>query len=131
MSDHLTERDDFEASIYMYTEAEGGYKNPIFNGIFLDFVYAESDLTSQQYWIYPDFIDENRNSYSRELQILPGSEHLARMFILSDEFRMKVHRDKIAIGVKFYCHEGNRRMGEGIITKITGLFLNRDYNDTE
>ena len=53
------------------------------------------------------------------------------MFILSDEFRKKVHRDKIAIGVKFYCHEGIRRMGEGIVTKITGLFLNRDDSKME
>jgi hypothetical protein len=54
-----------------------------------------------------------------------GVELSARMYVVADEMRAEMHRGRIAPGVRFYCHEGGRRMAEGVVTRITGLFTPR------
>ena len=47
--------DDFEASIRILTQTEGGRRTSPFNGIRWDFSYAEDDCNDQLYMIWPDF----------------------------------------------------------------------------
>ena len=50
----------------------------------------------------------------------------ARMTVVVDEMRAEVHRRRIAPGVRFYCHEGGRRVAEGTVTRVTRLFAARE-----
>ena len=47
------------------------------------------------------------------------------MTVVMDEMRCKLHRARIREGVRFYCHEGAKRVAEGRVVKITGLFNER------
>jgi len=117
--------DDFEATIRIYSRAEGGRVSPPFNGIRWDFGYADDPPGSSIYMIYPDFFDENGNSLPTDVRLRVGVELRARMTVLSDNMRAEVHRSRIKEGLKFFCHEGNHRVAEGHVTRITGLFDER------
>ena len=54
-----------------------------------------------------------------------GVELPARMVVITDEMR-KHHQARISEGVRFYCHEGTQRVAEGRVTRITGLFKDRE-----
>jgi hypothetical protein len=114
--------DDFEAVIRIYTAAESGRQAPVFNGIRWDFAYAERQPPGTLYMIWPDFLDDSGHSRPGDAPIPVGVELPARMMILADEMREEVHRARIAPGVRFFCHEGGRRVAEGIVTRVTGLF---------
>ena len=75
--------------------------------------------------IWPDFVDESDSSLPQDQPLPVGVNLKACMFVAVDEMREKQHRAHIEVGLKFYCHEGNRRVAEGIVTKITGLFDER------
>jgi translation elongation factor EF-Tu-like GTPase len=117
--------DDFEAVIQIYTAEEGGRVTPVFNGIRWDLCYAEDRAEAGIYMIWPDFIDHDQNSLPTSQPLPIGVELSARMVILVDEMRERVHRQRIKVGSKFYCHEGAKRVAFGRVTKITGLFKER------
>jgi translation elongation factor EF-Tu-like GTPase len=118
--------DDFEATIRIFREDEGGRRSPVFNGIRWDFCYAETDPKDGIWMIHPHFHDARGESIPEE-QALPVDVSLpARMFIVVDEMRDEIHRRKVRVGGRFYCHEGARRVAEGVITEITGLFRERN-----
>lgn len=117
--------EDFEAVIRVYTAAEGGRRTPAFNGIRWDFAYAADPPTSVLYMIWPDFCGLDGRSLPADQPLPVGVELPARMRVVVDEMRAEVHRRQIAPGVRFYCHEGSRRVGEGVVTRITGLFQPR------
>lgn len=75
--------------------------------------------------IWPDFLGPDGMSLPEDQPLLINVELLARMKILMDEMRPE-HRDRLAPGVRFFCHEGPFRMAEGIVTRLTGLFTPRD-----
>lgn len=116
--------DDFEATIRVYSAQEGGRKTPAYNGIRWDFAYADDSIEDGLYCIYPDFMDEQGDSLPAETAIPIGIPLPARMTILNRELRASLHQHRIAPGVKFFCHEGGRRVAEGVVTKITGLLDN-------
>jgi hypothetical protein len=117
--------DDFEATIRILTETEGGRKSSPFNGIRWDFSYLADDATDQLYMIWPDFFSPTGDSLPKD-QPLPLSIYLsARMTIVVDEMREQVHRARIKPGVEFYCHEGPRRVAIGRVTRVTGLHVDR------
>ena len=117
--------DDFDAVIRIYTTAEGGRQSPTFNGIRWDFAYAADPPAKDLFMIHPDFYDEHGDSLPTD-RPLPLSVVLpARMFVLSDEMREQVHRLRIREGIRFYCHEGSKRVAEGRVTRVTGLFVER------
>ena len=121
--------DDFEATIRIMRENEGGRHSPPFNGIRWDFAYEDDDITETGiYMIYPDFFDDQGDSLPTD-QPLPVDVILpARMTILLDEMRQTVHRDRIHVGTRFYCHEGSKRVAVGEVTKLTGLHQPRKPN---
>jgi len=117
--------DDFEAVIRIYSTAEGGRVNPAFNGIRWDFAYAESQPAGELYSIYPDFYGGDGSSLPTDQPLPIGREIPARMIVLFDEMREKIHRSRVREGVGFFCHEGPKRVAEGRVTRITGLFTPR------
>lgn len=118
-------KDDFEAVIRIYTFEEGGRKSPPFNGIRWDFAYADDVPLKELYMIHPDFYDQNGDSLPLD-QLLPLNVELpARMFVCIDRMRERLHRSRIHKGIRFYCHEGAKRVAEGQVTRITGLFTDR------
>ena len=122
MPERILPTDDFEAVIRIYSTAEGGRQAPVFNGIRWDFAYAEQQPPGTLYMIWPEFLDDASDSRPGDVPLAVGVELPARMMILVDEMREEVHRSRIAPGVRFYCHEGPRRVAEGVVTRVTGLF---------
>lgn len=114
--------DDFEATIRILREDEGGRQLPPFNGIRWDFAYDGDDISETGiYMIYPDFFDESGDSLPTDSPVPVDVELPARMTILVDEMRESFHRERIREGVRFYCHEGGKQVAEGVVTNITGL----------
>jgi len=117
--------DDFEATIRILTEVEGGRKTSPFNGIRWDFSYAAESTTNQFYMIWPDFLSAAGDSLPRDQPLPLSTELTARMTVIVDAMRTEVHRARIKPGVEFYCHEGPRRVAIGRVTKVTGLHNDR------
>jgi hypothetical protein len=114
--------DDFEAVIRILRPEEGGRKSPPFNGIRWDLCYA-GDRPQESLWmIWPDFTDGQGNSLPRDHPLPVDVELPARMTILNNEMRLKIHQQRAVVGAQFFCHEGPKVVAEGRITKITGLF---------
>jgi hypothetical protein len=117
--------DDFEASIRIFSPDEGGRQFGPFNGIRWDFCYEDDSPNEQLWMIWPDFTDELGNSLPADQELPVGVHLTARMTVLDDELRAEVHRKRLAVGSKFYCHEGVKKVAFGQVTKITGLFNER------
>jgi translation elongation factor EF-Tu-like GTPase len=113
--------DDFEATIRILSESEGGRKTSPFNGIRWDFSYVSDDSTDQLYMIWPDFYSPSGDSLPTDSPLPLGVALPARMTIVVDEMREQIHRVRIKPGVEFYCHEGSKRVAVGCVTRITGL----------
>lgn len=113
--------DDFEATIRILTESEGGRKTSPFNGIRWDFSYALDNSSDQLYMIWPDFYGPNGDSLPTDSALPLGVDLPARMTVVVDGMREQIHRARIKPGVEFYCHEGPKRVAVGRVTRITGL----------
>ena len=113
--------DDFEATIRILTESDGGRKTPPFNGIRWDFSYAADNSSDQLYMIWPDFYSATGDSLPTDSPLPLSVDLPARMTVLVDEMRELTHRSRISPGVEFYCHEGPKRVAVGRVTRITGL----------
>lgn len=114
--------EDFEANIEILSSEEGGRTTPAFNGIRWDFCYSEDDVKDGLYMIHPDFFGTDGESLEGQLPI--GKPLNARMKIIVEEMKEKMHRKRIKVGTEFYCHEGARRVAKGKVSKITGLKQN-------
>jgi hypothetical protein len=126
MSRGLVPPDDFEAVIRVHGPKEGGRRTPAFNGIRWDFAYADDGPDPPSlYMIWPDFFAAGGQSLPTDQPLPVGVELSARMTVVMDEMRAEVHRGRIAPGVRFYCQEGSRRVAEGVVTRVTGLFAPR------
>jgi hypothetical protein len=113
--------DDFEATIRIFTEAQGGRRTPPFNGIRWDFSYLADGGTYPLYMIWPDFFSPSGDSLPIDQPLPLNIELPARMTVVVDEMREQLHRVRIKPGIEFYCHEGPRRVAIGRVTCITGL----------
>jgi len=74
---------------------------------------------------WPDFVDEAGESLPTDQALPIGVALQARMTILTDEMRSKIHRDRISVGTGFYCHEGSKRVTVRTVTQLTGLFAEK------
>lgn len=122
--------DDFEAIIRVFSPAEGGRRTPACNGIRWDFAYAVDEAPGELYMIWPDFVDDAGDSLSAETALPTDIELKARMTVLVDDMREKVHRLRVRTGVEFFCHEGGKRVAKGRVTRVTGLFADRPNKGT-
>ena len=125
MPERLYPSCDFEARIRLFSSTEGGRRSTVFNGIRWDFEYAEQRPGETLYMIWPDFLDDAGHPQSNDHPLPAGEALRARMTIAVDEMR-QFHRMRIAPGVRFFCHEGGKRVAEGIVTRVTGLLDPRD-----
>lgn len=124
-------RDDFEAVIRILSAEEGGRKAPCFNGIRWDFAYAEDAARTPGavpglFMISPDFFDQRGDSIATHRALPQGVDLQARMTVVVDESRARIHRARIRPGTKFHCHEGPHVVAVGWVTRLTGLMLARD-----
>lgn len=112
--------EDFEAEITILSAEEGGRRTPAFNGMRWDVRYAgERVEDGELYMIWPEFVDEAGDALATD-RPLRGTDH-ARRYILIDEGRQRVHRQRIREGTAFFCMEGPRKVARGTVTKVTGL----------
>ena len=117
--------DDFEAVIVIFSTEQGGRLTPACNGIRWDFGYGNDPAGSEIYMIHPDFFDDHGSSIPSSQPLTVGVELKARMTVGIDEMRARLHRSRIQVGTRFFCHEGSKRVAEGVVTRITGLFDKR------
>jgi hypothetical protein len=110
---------DFEADITIYSAEEAGRIAPARNGIRWDFRYA-SDDESDIYMIWPVFITDDGELVSQDIDLI--GRYCARMYIVDDSMKEEIHRKRIKEGAKFYMVEGFRKVAEGIVTRILGLY---------
>lgn len=115
---------DFNVKYRLYTKEEGGRKLLPWQGYRCDFAYDGDDIKKVGiYAIHPEFEDKENNVILESDQevFISGT---ARMWILFDEMRELVHKQRIKVGTKGYFMEGSKRVGELEVTKIVGLFTN-------
>jgi hypothetical protein len=117
--------DDFEARIRILTNEEGGRYSWTYNGIRWDFRYA-FDPKKLTYWLlYPDFYDADGSSFPRDHPLPAGEWLYARMYYFGTKEGRKFQQERVRPGTGFYCVEGSTIVAEGTVTRITGLFEDR------
>ena len=121
MKKRLYPRDDFEATVVIYSEAEGGRRTPVRNGIRWDLAYADDDPADTNYMIWPDFFSYLDGSPLPADSLPIGVPLVGRFVILNDDIRRDVHQARISVGTRFYCRTGSRRVAAGTVTRVTGL----------
>lgn len=113
-------RHDFEASLCFLSPEEGGRQTPVRQGYRADFRYLD-DLVGTAWMIHArEFIDENGKLLPEGLPIFGNIN--ARMYIVTDYYRVSEHRKRLNIGTQFQVVEGSHVIAEGIVTKIVGLY---------
>ena len=115
---------DFNIKYKFYSTEEGGRRLLPRQGYRCDFSYAGDDIKEIGIFaIHPEFEDEEGNIILDNNRPINNSG-TARMWILFEEMRERVHKHRIKVGTKGYFMEGSRRVGEVEVTKIVGLFTN-------
>lgn len=113
---------DFAAEISILPLGPETRRTHAFNGIRWDFCYAddldERGQPRQISMIWPEFIDEAGVSIPTGVPI-EGRLH-ARMHIFVRE-AVDLHRQRLAIGGRFYCVEGSRKVAEGVVTSLSPM----------
>lgn len=112
---------DFEADLRFLSPEEGGRQGPVFQGYPPDMRY-DGD-TDALWMVRPIFL-------AADGTIIPGDVPIrgkvsARMYIVVDEMRTTVHRQRLREGIKFFLHEGSHVVAEGVVTKIAALHQDR------
>ncbi len=115
---------DFDVNYKLYTQNEGGRRTLPLQGYRCDFSYDGDDIKKEGiYCIHPEFEDENGDILTDDTT--PVNQcGTARMWILFNEMRQQVHKDRIKVGTKGYFMEGSRKVGEVEVTRIVGLHSN-------
>ncbi|WP_123040558.1 hypothetical protein [Cohnella candidum] len=117
---------DFNVKYHFYLPQEGGRKKIPYQGYRCDFAYEEYYVEDKSiYAIHPEFEDELGNIILVDDKPVRASG-TARMWILFQEMREKVHRNRIKVGTKGYFMEGSRRVGEVEVIEIIGLHTNKE-----
>lgn len=107
---------DFEARITILTESEGGRSIPPSNGIRWDFLYAEDaeQKSTPLFMIWPEFLSDDGFLIPEDVDLC--GTYRARMYVVDDTMKEKVHNQRIKEGVEFYMCEGPHIMAKGIVT---------------
>lgn len=115
--------DDFEATIRILTEAEGGRMNPPFNGIRWDFAYASDKPAENLYMIHPDFYSQSGDSLPTDAPLPLGVDLPARMTIVIDEMREQVHRARKNLALSSIAMKGQRESLLGASPALQGCII--------
>ncbi|RNB85144.1 hypothetical protein EDM56_19750 [Brevibacillus fluminis] len=112
---------DFRITYTFFTEAEGGRKNPVFQGLRCDFSYAGDDVQKDGLFaIHPEFEDKN-GEVIMDNTIPVSGKGTARMWILFPEMRREVHLERIKVGVRGFFMEGPRKIASIEVIELVGL----------
>lgn len=117
---------DFEAEIRIRRENEGGRKSPASNGVRWDLGYAEDKVADGLWMIHPWFLSPSGDFLDFNVKLPVNTLLTARMYVLDDYWRTRLHQTKARVGTRFYCHEGHKRVAEGRITRILDLHKERE-----
>ena len=116
---------DFRVKYRFLSENEVGRKSPPLQGYRCDWLYSEDDPNPVGIWmIWPEFEDEHQKPLLREQ--IASIQGTARMWILSHECRVEVHRERIKLGTHGYFVEGSRKIAEAEVIEILGLMTNEN-----
>ncbi len=115
-------RHDFEADIAFLPLGPETRMAPSRNGYRWDFCFAD-DLDEEGRphrisHIWPELIDETGVPIPTDAPI--EGHHHARMHVLVRE-AVDLHRQRLAIGTKFYCVNGSRKIAEGVVTSLNPM----------
>ena len=112
---------DFEAEVRFLTADEGGRQGPAMQGYRPD-IHYDDDETDGLYMVWPGFIDDSGQELPKGTVIPPVSR--AHFYIINDELRRTVHRQRLREGVRFHICEGARRVASCRVIKILSLHDN-------
>jgi hypothetical protein len=113
---------DFVVKYRFYSRTEGGRHHLPFQGVRLDFSYADKGLNVEGVsMIWPEFEDVAGNVIVGEDARVPISG-TARMWVINPE-RRPIHQERIRIGTKAYFMEG-KPVAECEVIEIVGLPTN-------
>ncbi|MEK0315946.1 hypothetical protein [Cohnella sp. 56] len=97
---------DFSVHYRLFSQAEGGRKKTVFQGLRCDFSYEGDDIKETGlFMIHPEFQDEFGGIILDRTAPVP-KQGTATMWILIPEMRSLVHVNRIKIGVAGYFMEG-------------------------
>ena len=114
---------DFEVHYRFYTIEEGGRRQPACQGYRCDWSYEGDDISKTGgYMIWPEFQNIDGTPIM-EGDPVPTSG-IAKMWILSPDFRLKIHQHRLKVGVRGYFMEGSRKVAEATVSLILGLHSN-------
>ena len=112
-------REDFIVRYKLYFPQDGGRK-VTFQHLRCDFMYEGDDPEKDGiYMIHPEFLNENGDPVSEDTPVSLAGK--ASMWVIVEEMKEKVHRQRVKIGVHGYFMEGARKIGEVVVEEIVGL----------
>lgn len=108
---------DFAAQLKAIPQPKTGIRSLLRQGIKLDFMYEGDE--SVAWMIYYALLNAETN-------LLPqgtvcGDEVKAYFRVLHPELRVKVHKQRIKPGIKFYVVVGSQKVAEGVVTEVLDL----------
>ncbi len=112
---------DFEAEVRFISAVKGGRQGPAVQGYRPDIQYYDSEGL---WMVWPLFLDNNGVELKKGSVISSISN--ANFYIVNDELRHTVHRDKLRVGTHFHMCEGGRKVAECRVVKI--LNLHEDFD---
>lgn len=97
-------------------------------GMRCDFLYeGDNPVTDGIHMIWPEFLDQDGNVITDKAVVL-GLKGKATMWIGMHESRVKTHQSRIKVGTKGFWVIGSKKLAKVTVTKILGLFENKQSN---
>ena len=114
---------DFIVDYRILTEAEGGRRTPVYQGIRWDLWYKVPELTGNHLWmVWPEFLDEAGSVIiQRDTPVAVTGR--AALWIVSESMR-PFHQQRIDVGMLGFAREGARNVATYQVTELVGLMTN-------
>ncbi|NGZ04456.1 MAG: hypothetical protein CV090_15550 [Nitrospira sp. WS238] len=113
---------DFDIRYQFLTEQEGGRTSGLpFQGYRCDWAYDGDDINETGLWMIWPFFEDERGCLV-EMGKRVSMEGIARLVVVNPAMWKEVHSRRINIGVKGYLMEGRKRVAEGEVIRVTGLY---------
>ena len=113
---------DFEVQYKIHDEVTSNFTQ----GARCDFLYEGDDpKTDGIHMIWPEFLDDN-GEVILDKTIHPKKQGRATMWIGMHESRVKFHRPRLKVGTKGYWVVGSKKIANVEVTKILGVFENKE-----
>jgi translation elongation factor EF-Tu-like GTPase len=114
---------DFEAEVRFISSSECGRQGPAVQWYRPDIQYNDSE---ELWMVWPIFLDNNGAELTKGTVIPIVSN--ANFYIINDEFRRRVHRNKLHLNTDFHICEGLRKVAVCRVVKILSLYEDFDVS---